>query len=124
MMLLLLLPTRGARFRIIRRRSLADGWHRQGFNDGAESQNRTGDTALFRRVLYRLSYLGDGSLFAVPPMKPRIISLSLLRYFLPFCPTRYATSVSTSASFNGAPYAVFIFITSARHCTSVSGGCI
>ena len=26
--------------------------------DGAESQIRTGDTALFRRVLYQLSYLG------------------------------------------------------------------
>ena len=25
---------------------------------GAESQNRTGDTAIFSRVLYRLSYLG------------------------------------------------------------------
>ncbi len=25
---------------------------------GAKGQNRTGDTALFRRVLYRLSYLG------------------------------------------------------------------
>jgi len=35
----------------------------QGFAPGAESQNRTGDTALFRRVLYRLSYLGDGSGF-------------------------------------------------------------
>jgi hypothetical protein len=44
----------------------------QGFNRGAESQNRTGDTALFRRVLYRLSYLGDGSGFAVLPMKPRV----------------------------------------------------
>ena len=27
-------------------------------DDGAESQIRTGDTALFRRVLYQLSYLG------------------------------------------------------------------
>src|ERR1700682_5658331 len=106
------------------RRSLADGWHQQGFNDGAESQNRTGDTALFRRVLYRLSYLGAGSLFAVLPMKPRIKCCCAPRYFLPFCPTRYATSVSTSPSFKGAPNAVFIFITSARHCTSVSGGCI
>jgi hypothetical protein len=26
--------------------------------DGAESQNRTGDTAIFSRVLYQLSYLG------------------------------------------------------------------
>ena len=25
---------------------------------GAKGRNRTGDTALFRRVLYRLSYLG------------------------------------------------------------------
>ena len=25
---------------------------------GAESQDRTGDTAIFSRVLYRLSYLG------------------------------------------------------------------
>ena len=25
---------------------------------GAESQNRTGDTAIFSRVLYQLSYLG------------------------------------------------------------------
>ena len=29
--------------------------HRGG---GAESQNRTGDTAIFSRVLYQLSYLG------------------------------------------------------------------
>ena len=29
--------------------------HRSG---GAESQNRTGDTAIFSRVLYQLSYLG------------------------------------------------------------------
>ncbi len=28
-------------------------------DDGAESQIRTGDTALFRRVLYQLSYLGS-----------------------------------------------------------------
>ncbi len=27
---------------------------------GAKGQNRTADTALFRRVLYRLSYLGEG----------------------------------------------------------------
>src|SRR5206468_12571143 len=27
-------------------------------NDGAESQDRTGDTAIFSRVLYQLSYLG------------------------------------------------------------------
>ena len=27
-------------------------------NGGAESQNRTGDTAIFSRVLYQLSYLG------------------------------------------------------------------
>jgi hypothetical protein len=27
-------------------------------NYGAESQDRTGDTAIFSRVLYRLSYLG------------------------------------------------------------------
>ena len=27
---------------------------------GAESQNRTGDTAIFSRVLYQLSYLGEG----------------------------------------------------------------
>ena len=26
---------------------------------GAESQNRTGDTAIFSRVLYQLSYLGE-----------------------------------------------------------------
>ncbi len=26
---------------------------------GAESQDRTGDTAIFSRVLYRLSYLGS-----------------------------------------------------------------
>jgi hypothetical protein len=26
--------------------------------DGAEGQNRTADTAVFSRVLYRLSYLG------------------------------------------------------------------
>lgn len=30
------------------------------FHDGAESQNRTGDTRFFRPVLYRLSYLGAG----------------------------------------------------------------
>ena len=28
------------------------------FGRGAESQNRTGDTAIFSRVLYQLSYLG------------------------------------------------------------------
>ena len=31
------------------------------FGDGAESQNRTGDTAIFSRVLYQLSYLGRGA---------------------------------------------------------------
>ena len=35
-------------------RSMRD--HRR--NDGAESQIRTGDTAIFSRVLYQLSYLG------------------------------------------------------------------
>ena len=28
-------------------------------SSGAESQNRTGDTAIFSRVLYQLSYLGE-----------------------------------------------------------------
>ena len=28
---------------------------------GAESQNRTGDTAIFSRVLYQLSYLGPST---------------------------------------------------------------
>ena len=32
---------------------------------GAEGQNRTADTAVFSRVLYRLSYLGAGSLYSV-----------------------------------------------------------
>ena len=41
-------PAQGARIR------------RTGSNprNGAESQNRTGDTAIFSRVLYQLSYLG------------------------------------------------------------------
>jgi hypothetical protein len=29
--------------------------------DGAESQNRTGDTVIFSHVLYQLSYLGPGT---------------------------------------------------------------
>ena len=35
---------------------------------GAESQIRTGDTAIFSRVLYQLSYLGPDSGF---PQEPR-----------------------------------------------------
>ena len=31
---------------------------------GAEGQNRTADTAVFSRVLYRLSYLGAASLYS------------------------------------------------------------
>jgi hypothetical protein len=29
------------------------------FRGGAETQDRTGDTAIFSRVLYQLSYLGE-----------------------------------------------------------------
>ena len=32
--------------------------------ENAESQNRTGDTAIFSRVLYQLSYLGRNALYA------------------------------------------------------------
>ncbi len=32
----------------------------RGCADGAKGQNRTGDTAVFSRVLYLLSYLGVG----------------------------------------------------------------
>ena len=32
--------------------------YRRTNRSGAESQNRTGDTAIFSRVLYQLSYLG------------------------------------------------------------------
>ena len=35
---------------------------------GAESQNRTGDTAIFSRVLYQLSYLGPMANQAQPPV--------------------------------------------------------
>ena len=38
-------------------------------NPGAEGQNRTADTAVFSRVLYRLSYLGAGSLYSVIPLQ-------------------------------------------------------
>src|SRR4051812_10637363 len=44
---------------------------------GAESQNRTGDTAIFSRVLYRLSYLGmsrpvttAATTFGIEPHRP------------------------------------------------------
>ena len=37
-------------------------------NGGAESQNRTGDTAIFSRVLYQLSYLGPMANQAQPPV--------------------------------------------------------
>ena len=36
---------------------------------GAEGQNRTADTAVFSRVLYRLSYLGASSLYLVVPFQ-------------------------------------------------------
>lgn len=36
--------------------------------DGAEGQNRTGDTTIFSRVLYQLSYLG--MLGAAPQEEP------------------------------------------------------
>jgi hypothetical protein len=36
---------------------------------GAESQIRTGDTAIFSRVLYRLSYLGPWTPRAWPPVR-------------------------------------------------------
>ena len=39
------------------------------FYDGAKGANRTRDTALFRRVLYRLSYLGTF------PSEPHAVSL-------------------------------------------------
>ena len=35
---------------------------------GAESQDRTGDTAIFSRVLYRLSYLGPMTDHGWPPV--------------------------------------------------------
>jgi hypothetical protein len=35
--------------------------------ESAESQNRTGDTAIFSRVLYQLSYLGQNVLFLSAP---------------------------------------------------------
>ncbi len=38
---------------------------------GAESQIRTGDTAIFSRVLYRLSYLGPAADRARPPVGDR-----------------------------------------------------
>jgi hypothetical protein len=31
----------------------------EGISDGAEAQNRTGDTLIFSQVLYQLSYLGE-----------------------------------------------------------------
>ena len=37
---------------------------------GAESQDRTGDTAIFSRVLYQLSYLGPFRLGAPPLRRP------------------------------------------------------
>ena len=37
------------------------------FDPSAESQNRTGDTAIFSRVLYQLSYLGLMAAFYLPP---------------------------------------------------------
>ena len=39
---------------------------------GAEGQDRTGDTAIFSRVLYRLSYLGASSL-SRSRQRPRIL---------------------------------------------------
>lgn len=38
---------------------------RQTFTESAETQNRTVDTAIFSRVLYQLSYLGDILLLSV-----------------------------------------------------------
>ncbi len=38
---------------------------------GAESQNRTGDTAIFSRVLYQLSYLGPPLRAAILPRLPQ-----------------------------------------------------
>src|SRR5207302_1533005 len=35
--------------------------------DGAEGQNRTGDTMIFSHVLYRLSYLGTSRYSSPPP---------------------------------------------------------
>ena len=48
-------------FSLARRRSTTEPRPRVRHNrlaESAESQNRTGDTAIFSRVLYQLSYLG------------------------------------------------------------------
>ena len=48
-------------FSLARRRSTAEPRPRNRLlrsAESAESQNRTGDTAIFSRVLYQLSYLG------------------------------------------------------------------
>jgi hypothetical protein len=37
---------------------------------GAKGRDRTGDTALFRRVLYRLSYLGTGGALSLARSAP------------------------------------------------------
>ncbi len=45
--------------------------------ESAESQNRTGDTAIFSRVLYQLSYLGqNASVFKVPLFYSHVRGLS------------------------------------------------
>ena len=45
-------------FSLARRRSTTEPRPQGRFRGGAETQDRTGDTAIFSRVLYQLSYLG------------------------------------------------------------------
>jgi hypothetical protein len=45
-------------FSLARRRSTTEPRPQDRFRGGAETQDRTGDTAIFSRVLYQLSYLG------------------------------------------------------------------
>ncbi len=51
-------------FSLARRRSTTEPRPRIGLltAESAESQDRTGDTAIFSRVLYQLSYLGQSAL--------------------------------------------------------------
>ena len=48
-----------------------------GKEDGAEAQIRTGDTGLFRAVLYRLSYLG--SVAGTTGFEPAISGVTIQR---------------------------------------------
>ena len=54
---------------------------------GAEDQSRTGDTTIFSRVLYQLSYLGTNPIVSAPPIGGNRYSFATRRAGAAILPT-------------------------------------